>query len=348
KRQEFESNFLKQSQYSPKREKSLEKLGYQQIFSLWNSQVENSYIEPKIPKTEQEEMHEIAELFRSKFKTGTQFWLPLSSFENFKKVLIALSSKLQIQQPKELQILTDLESQKLLHALIDGIHLNLIEPIFSTKKSTRSPPKWKKELSKIYQPVSGFKDADSYYQNSTPIALDKYILDRFLEFDLIREFLHGLIMRNDEYPINSRMFEQSLHKLYSNIKIEQGEKHLKAILDFANHLRLISISRARKYKSGSSKFVKITTFGKQKIQNFKKRKIQKPETQIKFNKIHSLKGDSKCPTCDYPILTTFEICPNCGEVLTRVCRNCGRTIKNTWNSCPYCGLTKFSSTIPLK
>jgi len=44
----------------------------------------------------------------------------------------------------------------------------------------------------------------------------------------------------------------------------------------------------------------------------------------------------KCPNCQNPIESDFNVCPVCKETLKRKCSSCGESVDITWRYCPYC------------
>jgi hypothetical protein len=46
---------------------------------------------------------------------------------------------------------------------------------------------------------------------------------------------------------------------------------------------------------------------------------------------------SHCPHCNSKVQPDWDVCPNCGNVLTLNMCDCGEQIKPHWNRCPSCG-----------
>ena len=291
-------------------------------------------------------------LFWNQLNSKSNLWLPFVSYHTFYSVLQALSAKLKISDPRKLKIFVDHSEEILSKALIDGIHWGLILPHFESDFSIEPQPKarnslgkqifsWQRWVPDLYHKIKSFSISEEFLNLSTPKTFQKFMIGQFLHHDIIRDFLHGISSRSQKYAIKSQMFEKSLLKLYPTESKDELNVRIQNIVDYAEEFGFISVSDPLRYKSGSSQYISITTFGHQKIKQFNKMRTTKPTFSIpKINPTWGYKSDYQCSKCGFDLKTDFDLCPQCGDVKTKKCRKCHQSISTDWDLCPYCGLSQ--------
>ncbi|XEO79287.1 hypothetical protein WKT22_04331 [Candidatus Lokiarchaeum ossiferum] len=321
------------------------------IINMWNAQLP---LEPsQIPELERFAQRSLEEtIFWDQIKSKSHLWLPFVSYNTFYSVIHALSAKNQIDSPRKLKIFVDLSEEIIAKALIDGIQWGLIIPHFSSASGLEGQLEatisfknqintWYKWVPKCYHKIQSFSISEEFMSLTSPKIFRKFMIAKFLNHDIIRDFLHGISSRSQKYALKSQMFEKSLLKLFPSQSLNDLNMKMQNIVDYAEEFGLISVSDPLRYKSGSSQFISITTFGHQKIQNFNKKLSSKSNSSIlKINPNWGYKADYQCNNCGYDLKTDFEICPQCGDIKIKKCRKCHQLISNEWDICPYCGLSQ--------